>query len=74
MSPVEFIRIIRLKKAAELISSSKDLRIGEIAYKVGFTSQSYFAKLFSSQFGVSPKDFAKQIHSQNSKSDSNYKD
>ena len=74
MSPVEFIRIIRLKKAAELINSSKDLRIGEIAYKVGFTSQSYFAKLFSSQFGVSPKDFAKQIHSQNSKSDSNYKD
>jgi signal transduction histidine kinase/DNA-binding response OmpR family regulator len=57
--PVDFIHLIRLKKAAELIQEGK-YRIGEIGYMVGINSPSYFSKLFFNQFGMSPKDFEKQ--------------
>jgi len=60
MPPLEFIRVIRLKKAAELIQEG-NYRIGEICYKVGFGNQSYFAKMFKRQFGVFPKEFEMQI-------------
>lgn len=56
LSPNDFILLIRLKKAAELIRQKK-YQINEIAYMVGFTSPNYFSKCFSKQFGVLPKDF-----------------
>jgi len=59
LSPVDFIRLIRLRKAAELIQTGQ-YRVGEICYMVGINSPSYFSKLFLKQFGVSPKDFEKQ--------------
>ncbi|PST82870.1 hypothetical protein C7T94_09550 [Pedobacter yulinensis] len=54
--PNEFIRLIRLKKAAELILS-EDYNISEISYLVGFNSHSYFSKCFVSQFKVPPSEF-----------------
>lgn len=59
MTPGDFIRIVRLKKAAELLQEG-EYRINEIAILVGFQSQSYFAKSFQKQFGVLPKDFIKK--------------
>ena len=59
LSPNDFIRLIRLKKAAELILDGKH-RIGEVCYLVGINSPSYFSKVFLKQFGVTPKDFEKQ--------------
>ncbi|NDV80408.1 two-component regulator propeller domain-containing protein [Bacteroides sp. 51] len=59
LSPVDFIRVVRLKKAAELIQTGK-YRLSEICYMVGVSSPSYFSKLFHKQFGMSPKDFEKQ--------------
>lgn len=59
LSPVDFIRLIRLKKAAELIQEGK-YRIGDICFMVGINSSSYFSKLFLKQFGMSPKEFEKQ--------------
>lgn len=59
LSPVELIRIIRLKKAAELIQEGK-YRMGDICYMVGINSQSYFTRLFFKQFGITPKAFEKQ--------------
>ena len=59
LSPNDFIRLIRLKKAAELILDGQH-RIGEICYLVGINSPSYFSKIFQKQFGVTPKDFEKQ--------------
>ena len=56
VTPNDFIRIIRLKKAAEFLRQ-KDYRINEIAYIVGFNSSSYFSKCFKKQYGVLPKDF-----------------
>jgi len=56
---VDFIRLIRLKKAAEFIQEGK-FRIGDICYMVGINSPSYFGKLFLKQFGMTPKEFEKQ--------------
>ena len=56
VTPNDFIRIIRLKKAAEFLRQ-KEYRINEIAYIVGFSSSSYFSKCFKKQYGVLPKDF-----------------
>ena len=56
VTPSDFIRVIRLKKAAELLRQ-KEYRINEIAYIVGFSSSSYFSKCFFRHYGVLPKDF-----------------
>lgn len=56
LTPNDFIRLIRLKKAAELLRE-KEYRINEVAFIVGFSSSSYFSKCFYKQFGVLPKDF-----------------
>ena len=53
LSPNEFIRTYRLKKAAVLIQES-NLNISEIAYKVGFNDALYFSKCFKKQFGTTP--------------------
>lgn len=57
-TPGDFIRIIRLKRAAELLIEG-EYRINEICMLVGIHSLSYFSKSFQKQFGVLPKDFAK---------------
>lgn len=54
---VEFIRTIRLKKAAELIAEGK-LSFAEIAYETGFSSPSYFTKCFHDHFGKTPSEYA----------------
>lgn len=59
LSAVDFIKLVRLRKAAELIQEGR-YRMGEICYMVGINSPSYFSKLFQKQFGVTPKDFARQ--------------
>ncbi|MDE7397785.1 MAG: response regulator [Muribaculum sp.] len=59
LSPIELIRLVKLKKAAELIKDGK-YRIGDICYMVGINSSSYFSKLFLKQFGVTPKAFEMQ--------------
>jgi len=59
LTPTDFIRLIRLKKAAALILEGK-YRVGEICYLVGINSSSYFIKIFQKQFGMTPKDFKKQ--------------
>ena len=50
LSPIDFIRLIRLKKAAELIQEGK-YRIGDICYMVGINSSSYFSKLCTGKKG-----------------------
>lgn len=56
ITPNEFIQLERLKTAARLIQS-KEYRINEVCYLVGFSSPSYFAKCFQKQFGTLPKNF-----------------
>ena len=61
-SPVELLRITRLKKASALLSTT-DKTISEITYEVGFTSPSYFTKCYKEYFGESPSDFLKRKNS-----------
>ncbi|WP_178989129.1 helix-turn-helix domain-containing protein [Winogradskyella schleiferi] len=56
----EFIRHIRLEKARNLIKTT-DLNISQIVYSIGFTSRSYFSKIFKEKYGISPNEFKKQI-------------
>lgn len=55
MTPIELMRKTRLAKGKQLLNST-DMTIAEIAYNVGFTSPSYFAKCFKEEFGRTPGD------------------
>lgn len=55
-TPTDFIRSIRLKRAAQLLQGSQ-LPIVEIANRVGFSSPSYFSKCFKEMFGMLPKQY-----------------
>ena len=57
LNPSEYLRLERLKKAAQLLKDGNNL-VNEVCYMVGFNSPSYFSKCFLKQFGVLPKDFA----------------
>lgn len=52
-TPLEFIRSIRLKRAAQLLEQST-MTISEVAYEVGFNNPKYFAKYFKAEFGILP--------------------
>ena len=58
LPPNDYIRLVRLKVAAELLQSGK-YRVNEVCYLIGFTSHSYFSTCFQKQFGVLPKDYMK---------------
>jgi DNA-binding response OmpR family regulator len=55
----EFIRGLRLKKAAKILIT-EDVSISEVLYRVGINSNSYFTKSFKSQFGMTPTEFIHQ--------------
>lgn len=56
-SPIDFIRDIRLKRAAQLLDSSQ-ITVAEVAYEVGFNDPKYFAKFFKKEFGYTPSAYA----------------
>ena len=57
LSPADFIKDLRLQKAADMIRQNTDT-ITQIGYAVGFNDQSYFSKCFKKQFGTTPKEFS----------------
>jgi signal transduction histidine kinase/DNA-binding NarL/FixJ family response regulator len=57
-TPSEFIRTIRLKRAARLMEK-KFGNVAEITYEVGFNNLSYFAKCFKEMYGKSPSEYVK---------------
>ena len=58
MSPTDFIRNTRLKRAAQLITEGR-LSVTEIAYSVGYSSPGHFTKSFKKEFGVLPTQYHK---------------
>lgn len=59
-TPIEFIRHIRLQRAAQLLEKSQ-LSVSEIAYQVGFNNPKYFSKYFKDQFKILPSAYSRSV-------------
>ena len=56
-SPVVFLRTLRLQRAAHLLQR-EEVTVSEVAYAVGFSNRSYFAKCFRAHYGQAPSEYA----------------
>lgn len=56
LSPVEFIREMRIKRAAQLLEEQR-YNITEVTYMVGMNDSRYFAKCFKNTYGVTPSEY-----------------
>nr|WP_321452518.1 two-component regulator propeller domain-containing protein [uncultured Carboxylicivirga sp.] len=63
LSPVEFVRQLKLKIANQLLL--KGYSVSEVAYKVGYNDIKYFSKLFKKQYGYPPSKALKLIDADN---------
>ncbi|WP_372775097.1 two-component regulator propeller domain-containing protein [Mangrovibacterium sp.] len=52
----EFVNLVRIKKAVELVTAN-NYRFNEVAYQVGFSSQSYFNRCFKKVYNMTPKEY-----------------
>jgi ligand-binding sensor domain-containing protein/signal transduction histidine kinase/DNA-binding response OmpR family regulator len=59
LSPIEYIRSLRMQEAAKLLKT-KQYKVFEVVYMVGFSDLKYFRQCFSKEFGFSPSEFIKQ--------------
>ena len=58
ISPTEYINILKLEKACELIMDNT-MSMTEVAFEVGYNSYSYFVRQFKNRYGYAPKEFSK---------------
>ena len=56
MSPVDFLRHVRIQRAEELIKRS-NYPVSQIAYAVGFSDPKYFSKCFKKETGMTPSEY-----------------
>ena len=63
-TPVEYIRCVKLDKAAILLEKS-DMNIAQIAYSTGFSTPHYFTKSFKAKFGMLPSEFMIKMRKKN---------
>lgn len=61
MSLVEFIRTMRIQKAAQIFRQDK-LTVSEVGYMVGFSDPKYFSKCFTREIGKKPTEYIKEYH------------
>jgi len=64
VSPVEFIRTVKLEKAKELLEKS-GMTIMEIAYTTGFANPNYFTKVFRTKYNVTPTEYLAEYRKNN---------
>jgi DNA-binding response OmpR family regulator len=60
-TPNKFMTNVRLKKSMDIMKNDPALSVGEVSYMVGFSSPSYFIKLFKELFGETPASFKKTL-------------
>ncbi len=58
LTPVELIRVVRLRRAAELLLTS--VAVAEVADAVGFDTPAYFSKVFKEHYNLTPSEYAEQ--------------
>lgn len=63
MNVSSFIRHIRMKAIDDIIRQQPDLRVSDLAYKVGFKDPKYFATTFKKEFGMQPKEYIEKMRS-----------
>ncbi len=56
LTPIEYIRSVKLQRAAELLDKS-DFNVAQIAYMTGFGTPSYFSRLFKSHYNMLPSEY-----------------
>lgn len=61
MTITTFIRSQRIKAACRMAKENPDLRVSDIAYRVGFKDPKYFATSFKKEMGVQPKEYFSQM-------------
>ena len=60
MSVSSFIRDMRMKEAQRIAKDNPDIRISDLAYKVGFRDPKYFATIFKKTFGLQPTEYLQE--------------
>lgn len=55
-TPVEFVRSVKLKKAAMLLEKS-EMKISQVGYEVGFSNPNYFTRAFKAKYKISPSEY-----------------
>ncbi|TFG44322.1 MAG: response regulator, partial [Bacteroidia bacterium] len=60
--PLEFIRTLRMKRAAQLLEKSQ-LNVSEVAFRVGYNDPKYFRKHFKNEFGILPSRYTEKFKS-----------
>ena len=58
MSVQNFIQNVRLNAATDILRKEPDIRIQELAFRVGFNTPKYFSQCFKKEFGMLPKEYA----------------
>lgn len=60
-TPVEFIRVIRMKRACQLLEQS-GMQVSEVAYAVGYSSPKIFSRNFKAEMGMTPTEYIEKHH------------
>lgn len=65
LSPVEFIRTMRIRRAAQLIETT-DYNMTQISFMVGINGSRYFSRCFKQMYGLSPTEYKEKMKNKNS--------
>lgn len=70
LSPIEYVRSLRMQEAAKLLKTKK-YKVFEVVYMVGFSDLKYFRQCFTKEFGYSPSDFMRHASTESARLSSN---
>ena len=62
MNVSNFIRSIRMKEAMRIARQAPQIRVSDLAYKVGFKDPKYFATCFKKEYGLQPSEFLDSLN------------
>ena len=61
MNVTNFIRDIRMKAIADIVRQEPDIRVSDLAYRIGFKDPKYFSTTFKKEFGMQPKEYLEKL-------------